>query len=89
MYVFELIAEDLTHLGTSMGTEYTTRASLGIYKSQELAIAGAHKHYCGNEKITWKQSSIHPDNPYEYARTIRSQYLGYVMYWIIQRVVVE
>ena len=56
MYV--LIAEDLTHLGGPMGSEYTTKSIVGHYSTIKLAKAKALKIYQGNrrqETISWEK----------------------------------
>jgi hypothetical protein len=69
--VYELIYEDLTHLGGPMGTEYTTEQSLGLFYGDnaiQKAKAAAQKNYHGDEKIIWSG--------------FKTQDLGYVMYHI-------
>jgi len=64
--VYEAVAEDLSHLGGPMGTEYTTRKSLGLFEHWKDAKAACEKHYKG---------------PLEFKRN-RTEDLGWVMYHI-------
>ncbi len=50
MYVLNI--EDLSHLGGSMGTEYTT-STYQYYKKQDNAVKAAEKLY--ENKIDWKK----------------------------------
>lgn len=53
-YVYDLINENLSHLGGRMGTEYTTDESMGLFYKKEDAKLAAEKHY--GKKIKWKRS---------------------------------
>ena len=79
--VYELISEDLSHLGGPMGTEYTTESSLGLFSGEdglEKAKKAAEKHYGG--KIKWSKDK-YPEG------SLCSGDLRYVMYHIrIRRV---
>lgn len=83
--VYELIAEDLTHLGGPMGTEYTTDTSLGIFSGDnaiEKARAMAQKHYGNKTKdLGWTKNVSRKDD------VLRSDGLLYVMYHIRRRIV--
>lgn len=69
--MFTLTIEDLTHLGSSMGTEYTTSDEYH-FSSIDAAKRYAEKHYNGSRgKIQWKGKT-----------RLTSGDLGYVMYSI-------
>lgn len=88
--LYELIAEDLTHLGGPMGSEYTTRESLGLFGNPDLAKLVAEEHYHGRDKIKWESRD---DKPHRYswyeADVYRTQDLGYVQYHILERTVTD
>jgi hypothetical protein len=72
--VWEAIAEDLTKLGGSMGSEYTTEDSLGLFSLKDTAKKACEKHYKGSLNTWYKtsQKEYTPD-------------LGWVMYHVIKR----
>lgn len=78
--IYELIYEDLTHLGGPMGTEYTTRHSLGLFDSIDKAKEKAEKSLHDTSQGTKKMGKWLRE-----ANEIRSQDLGHVMYHIISR----
>jgi hypothetical protein len=77
--VYELIAEDLTHLGGPMGSEYTTDKSLGLFDSIEKCKEKAKKHYNRKDPITWTKNVSRTGD------VLRSDDLGWVMYHIRTR----
>lgn len=78
--IYELIYEDLTHLGGPMGTEYTTRRSLGLFDSIDKAKTKANKSLKDTSRGTKKMGKwIRETNG------MRSQDLGHVMYHIVAR----
>jgi hypothetical protein len=70
MNVYELIYEDLSRLGRTMGTEYTTESSLGLFNNIDDAKLEAEKQY--GKKLKWFKSGKH----------LCTNDLGYVMYHI-------
>ena len=85
--LWQLIYEDLTHLGGPMGTEYTTESDWGFFTSVKAAKEKAEKYYSSRkgaiyhpEKIEWKQDSYYHNG--KSCRETRSQDLGYVMFHI-------
>ena len=81
--IYELIYEDLTHLGGPMGTEYTTEHSLGLFDDVDKAKKAAEKNYGG--KLEWFEGE---ENDCEEGQ-IRTDDLRYVMYHIITREVIS
>jgi len=71
---YELKSENLTGLGSPMGTERTWTNWRRFYKTVEAAQAAAEKDY--GKKIQW----CHEKN--ETCNIIRSGDLGHVMYYI-------
>lgn len=77
MKVFDLIAEDLTHLGGPMGTEYTTESPIGLFGDAEEAKKVAQRHY--------ESSRRRPEPPLKWldaGNGFRTEDLGFVMYRI-------
>lgn len=70
--MYQLVYEDLTHLGGPMGTEYTTSHTVGHYNKLENAKKKAETAY--GKKIAWKKTE----------KGYRSPDLGYVMYHILE-----
>lgn len=91
MELFETIYEDLTHLGGSMGTEYTTSASLGLFANVTDAKKCAEKNYYkvnkGTQKWKWievvKQEGTKEKDIIDW----RSPDLAFVMYHVNKRMV--
>lgn len=73
MLIYEASAEDLTHLGSSMGTEYTTTESLGVFSTAKKAQGACEKHY--GKPLKWKREK----------HGWRTDDLGHVMYDIRER----
>jgi hypothetical protein len=71
--MFQLVSEDLTHLGGSMGTEYTTENYTKHFSTDDKAKKHAEKEY-GSE-IKWERKK-------EKKVSWCSGDLGYVMYHI-------
>jgi len=75
--MYELKSENLTHLGSPMGSEYTTTNWRKFFTTIDLAKKYAEKDYLSGNKnpetIEWTEES--PDH-------IRSQDLSFVMYHI-------
>jgi len=71
--IYELIYEDLTHLGGPMGTEYTTNHFKGIFTSEEKAKKAAEEDY--GKSISWRKDE----------EELHSPDLIYVMYHIVGR----
>jgi hypothetical protein len=70
MKIFQLVSENLTHLGGNMGTEYTYPNYTKFFSSIEFAKKHAEKEYKGI--IKWSKRGD----------TISSGDLGHVMYLI-------
>jgi len=85
--VYELIYEDLTHLGGPMGTEYTTEHSMGLYHDIDEAKRVAESDY--EHEIEWLRYDYEDENDTEedMGYTFRSPDLGYVMYYIRNRAI--
>lgn len=73
-YVYIATYEDLTHLGGTMGTEYTVTKFLGVYSSPDTAKTGCNSHY--NKKMVGKINWIRDGNG------LRSPDLGFIIYYI-------
>jgi hypothetical protein len=68
--MYQLIYEDLTHLGGPMGTEHTTESSMGHFNKLENAKLVAEDTY--GQKIKWQKTKD----------GFRSPDMGYVMFHI-------
>jgi len=57
MIIYEAIAEDRTHLGGPMGSEYTTDITIGLFTLQEDAKKACQGHYNKSQKkeLKWHQ----------------------------------
>jgi len=71
--LFELIAEDLSHLGGPMGSEYTTDSSIGLFKTETSAQEKAEK--CFKKKLSWRRDG----------KRLVTDNIGSVRYRIIPR----
>lgn len=76
-YVYELVSENLSNLGSSMGTESTSENWRGLFSDKTKAKAYAEKDYlkqAGPKQppIKWRREG----------RGYTSQDLGFVMYTI-------
>lgn len=76
MIIYELVSEDLTHLGGRMGTEYTTENWHYLFETIGAAKAYAEKDY-----------RYQKETPIQWYHSIGSHYdcsgdLHYVMYTI-------
>jgi hypothetical protein len=77
MTVYAAKAEDLTHLGGPMGSEYTTTSSLGLFTTASKAMACCAEHY----RRTRPEGILHF---YKYSKTEqRTKDLGHVMYHVV------
>jgi cytochrome oxidase Cu insertion factor (SCO1/SenC/PrrC family) len=76
MELYQLIYEDLTHLGGPMGSEYTTKSNFGFFTSVRKAQSKAENYHSQHsaEKIAWRK-----DGDFW-----RSQDLGYAMFYVIE-----
>lgn len=81
MVVYETIAEDLTHLGGPMGSEYTTRNSLGLFNSLNKAKNRANYHY-NNETGHIRTEILKWREYYDHSAT---QDLGFIQYHVYER----
>lgn len=82
MEIYEAEAEDLTHLGGPMGTEYTTGYYLGLFGSEALAKGAAQKHWTGNKQkgtLKWLKEG----------KSWRTEDLGWIMYHVKVRKINE
>lgn len=82
--VYELIYEDLTHLGGPMGSEYTIRTSMGLFSDPNAAKGAGHNDYMlrtsgkkdRHRDFTWLEKG-----PGEW----RTPDMGFVMYHVEAR----
>jgi len=77
---YELKSENLTGLGSPMGTERTWTNWRRFYKTVEAAQAAAEKDY--GKKIHWCPVFAHMQYKNETHSLLRSGDLGHVMYYI-------
>jgi hypothetical protein len=84
MNVYELIYEDLTHLGGPMGSEYTTSKSMGLFASADAAKKAGSSDYF---RRTAKRGTRRSFDWYSEGRDWRTDDLGFVMYWVKERAV--
>lgn len=75
--LYELVSEDLTNLGGPMGSEYTTKQSLGLFSGKNALNKAKKKAENDYEhgKLTW----------IKIGDGFRTKDLGYIMYHIYKR----